>query len=287
MNTAASFLAAVSIPLRRILMESIVSFFAEQGLDFEIFLKASGILLLGALLISGILRFIFGKKTLLGYSISSSIAIIFIYVATALILTLAPELEWIVSPLPFADFSASSMHIFRFQGANYTIVAAQLLSMVILSFLVCLTDTWMPKGKNIISWFFWRCLTVVLGMIMHFIVNWLFNRYLPQGIILYAPAILLAILIIMLLTGALKFVVGIFLATVNPVIAAFYTFFFASVVGKQLTKAVLTTGILTGVVYLLQDLGITGLLLSTTVMAAYIPFLILLLLVWYIINKIF
>ena len=268
-------------------MESIVSFFASQGLDLAALLKASGILLLGALLVCGILRFVFGKKTLVGHSISSSIAIIYIYVLSALILTLVPQLQWLVSPLPYATFHENAVTFFTFQNAAYTTVAAQLLSMVILAFLVNLADSWLPKGKNILSWVFWRCVTVALGMVMHFIVTWLFYRYLPQGIALYAPVILLALLLLMLLTGALKLVVGAILTTVNPVIAAFYTFFFASLVGKQLTKAVLTTAILTGVVYLLQDLGIVGLSLAAGALAAYIPFALLLLLVWYVIIRVF
>lgn len=267
-------------------MESIVSFFADQGLDFWALLKAAGVLLLGALLLSGILRFIFGKKTLVGHSISSTIAIIFIYVAVALILTLAPQLQWIVAPLPFASFSDTSVQFFTFSGAAYTVVASQFLSMIILAFLVNLADTWIPRGKNILSWLFWRFVTVVLGLLMHFLVTWLFNRYLPQGIVLYAPVILLAILLLMLLTGALKLIVGLILTTVSPVIAAFYTFFFASVVGKQLTKAVLTTGILTAIVLLLQEFGIVSLSLAAAALVAYVPFLLLLVLVWYVIYRV-
>ena len=268
-------------------MESIVSFFAGYGLDYAALLKASSILLLGALIFSGLLRFVFGKKTLVGNSISSAIAIIYIYVASAAILTLLPKLQWILSPLPFAIFSNEAIHFYTLTGANYIDVAAHLLGMVILSFLVNLADRWLPRGKNILSWFFCRCLTVALGIIMHFIVTWLFHRFLPEGIVMYAPVILLAILIIMLLTGALKLIVGAILTTVNPVIAAFYTFFFASFVGKQLTKAVLTTAIMTAIVYLLQNLGIVSLSLVSAALAAYIPFLLLLLLVWYLISRVF
>lgn len=268
-------------------MESIISFFTAQGLDLLSFLKVSGIVLIGALLISGVLHFIFGKKTLIGHSVSSAISIIYIYVATAAILTLAPKLQWFVAPLPFAAFEEGYVTFFSFRNAAYTTIAAQLLSMIILSFLVNLADTWIPKGKHILGWFFWRCVTVALGMILHFIVTWLFNRYLPIGIVIYAPVILLAILLLMLLTGTLKLVVGALLTTVNPIIAAFYTFFFASVVGKQLTKAILTTAIITGIVYLVQDLGIIGLSLTAAALAAYVPFLLLLLLVWYIISRVF
>ena len=266
-------------------MESIVKYFNALGMDFGSMAKVAGILLLGALLLSSILRFIFGKKTLIGNSISSSIAIIFIYILMALIVSTVPKLQWLVSPLPFAEISENSIHFFSFQGSVYTIVASQLLSMIILSFLVNLADTWLPKKTNLFAWIFWRFVTVTLGLIMHYVVTWLFTKYLPMGIVVYAPVILLAILILMLLTGALRLIVGAILTTVNPIIAAFYTFFFASIVGKQLTKAVLTTGIMVGIVYLLQHFGITALIFTTAALMAYIPFLVLLVIVWYVVTR--
>lgn len=266
-------------------MESIVSYFAGIGIDFWSFLKFAGILLLGALLISSISRFIFRKQTLLGSAVSSSIAIIFIYVVMVLILTVVTELRFLVTPLPFASISQDSIRFFSFEGASYAQIASQLLSMIILAFLVNMVDSWMPRDQHLLKWLLWRCLTVAIGFIMHYLATWLFNRYLPQVIVLYAPAILLAILVIMLLTGALKLLVGLLLTTVNPVIAALYTFFFATIVGKQLTKAVLTTAILSGVIFLLQDMGIGALSLAAGALIAYVPFLIVLVLVWYLVCR--
>lgn len=266
-------------------MDSIVSYFAEIGVDFWSFLKLAGILLLGAVLLSCISRFIFRKQTLLGSAVSSSIAIVFIYVVMVLILTVAAKLQFLVTPLPFASLSTESIRFFRFEDASYTDISAQLLSMIILAFLVNLIDAWLPKGKNIFTWTWWRVLTVVIGFLLHYTAAVLIHRHLPQGIVLYAPVILLTILVIMLLTGALRFVLGLILATVNPLIAALYTFFFATLIGKQVTKAVLTTGILAGVVLMMQDMGIAELSLMPGALIAYVPFLLLLIPVWYLVSK--
>lgn len=266
-------------------MESIVSYFAEIGIDFLSFTKLAGTLLLGALVISSLSRFIFRKQTLLGHAISSAIAVIYIYVVMVLILTVVQELRFLVTPLPFASISQDSIRFFSFDGANYTVIASELLGMIILTFLVSLVDTWMPKGKHLLSWAFWRLITVALGFLLHYAATWLLHKYLPQGILIYAPVILLGILLIMLLTGALKYLLGLILATVNPLIAALYTFFFATLVGKMITKAVLTTAILSGVILLLQNLGITTLSLAAGALVAYIPFLLLLIVVWYIVSK--
>ena len=266
-------------------MESIITYFSDLGLDFSALCKSAATLLLGALLICGVCRFIFRKKTMLGHAISSSIAIIFIFVVTVLIMTLSTSLLRFVSPLPFVDISSNSVHFYSFQNTDYLSISGELLSMIILAFSVNLLDNWIPKGNTIFTWFLWRILIVLLGVLVHYLVTCLFHRFLPQGIQSYAPAALLVILVVMLLTGALKFVIGIFLTTINPVVAALYTFFFANIVGKQLTQAVLTTGILAGLIVLLQKFGITALSIAAGALVAYIPFLLILILVWYVVNK--
>lgn len=266
-------------------MESIISFFAGIGVDFLSFMKFAGILLLGSLLVSGVFRFIFKKQTLLSQCVSSSIAIVFIYVVMVLIFTVVEELRFLITPLPFATISQDSIRFFSFSGADYTVIAAELLSMIILALLVSLTDTCVPKGKNLLSWMLFRVLTVTIGFMLHYAANWLFHKYLPMGIVTYAPVILLVIVLIMLLTGALKFLLGLILAAVNPLIAALYTFFFATVIGKQITKSVLTTAILSGLMVLLDKLEITALSLQPEALVAYIPFLLILTLVWFVVSK--
>ena len=130
-------------------------------------------------------------------------------------------------------------------------------------------------------------LTVVIGYLIHLVVIGLFATYLPEGLVTYAPVILLALLILMLLTGALKIVVGAVLSTVNPIIGGLYTFFFASVIGKQITKAVLTTAILSGLVIGLQAIGFGVVSIASAALMAYIPFMVLLIILWYIVFRIF
>lgn len=266
-------------------MDSIFLYFANVGIDLGVFLRFSGILLLGALLVSGISRFIFRKQTLLESALSSSIAIIFIYIVMVLIITIAKDLNFLVAPLPFVSITTDSITFFAFDGAAYPVIASQLLSMVILSFLVNLADMWFPRGKNLINWLSFRTLTVIFGFLMHFLVTWLFAHYCPVFIVQYAPAVLLAILLIMLLTGALRFIVGLILTTVNPIIAALYTFFFANIVGRQITKAVMTAAICSGAVLLLRKYGLTALSLEPGALVAYIPFLLVFVPVWYLVSR--
>jgi hypothetical protein len=89
----------------------------------------------------------------------------------------------------------------------------------------------------------------------------------------------------MILTGALKIIVGVILTTVNPLIGALYTLFFANIIGRQVTKAVFTTGIVTGLFYLLEKLQVAAISILPGALIAYIPFAILLLVCWYGIKK--
>lgn len=265
-------------------MEAVINYFASLNLNIETFLKSIGLLIAALFALALVGRFVFGKKSPLLLAVSSAIGILFIYAITIVLGGLGDEFQKFIAPLPFVTIENDSMVLFDFQ-ADYTVVTTQILSMIILSFLMNLADSWLPTGKKVITWILFRCLAVALGLALHLLVTGLLTAHLPEGLVTYAPVILLAILALMLLTGALKFLVGIVLTTVNPLIAALYTFFFANIVGKQITKAILTTAILAGLVLLLQKLGVVAIYIASAALAAYIPLIILLLLLWYIIGK--
>ena len=270
-----------------VFMETIVSFFNSIGIDFDTFWKAALVLLLGTFLMSIFGRFVFGKRSALNNAVSSAFGILFIYAVTVVLRSAGSQFSPLIAPLPFVSISGDSMSLFNFIGAHYTTICSEVLSMIILSFLVNLADGWLPRGKNILSWVFFRCLTVVIAYLLHLIVVGLFATYLPEGIVTYAPVILLGLLVILLLTGALKILVGALLTTVNPIIGGLYTFFFATIIGKQVTKAVLTTAILSALVIGLHYLGVSVISITSAALVAYIPIMIVLIVLWYIVCRIF
>ena len=257
-------------------MNTIVEAFQSIGIDFGVFWKSILLLLPGILVLSLLGRFVFGKRSALNIAVSSAIGIIFIYGATIVIGSLGTELDKFVAPLPFVTIQEQKMILFSFSGAHYTKICSEILSMVILAFLVNLADQWLPDGKNFFSWLFFRCLTVVVGYLMHLVMVWLFSTILPAEIITYAPVILLGLLILMLLTGALKLVVGAVISSVNPIIGGLYSFFFATIIGKQITKAMLPTLILAALVIGLHYIGLGVITFAGVALSAYIPVLLLL-----------
>lgn len=268
-------------------MDAIVSFvesIVPSGFAIEAFLKCALTLFICFIALGLLGRLFFGKKSTLNRSVSSAISILFIYVVTVVIHSLGVNLAFLVSPLPFVTISGDYMSVFAFSGAHYTVICDHVLSMIILAFLANLSDGWLPTGKNVFSWIFFRCLSVLLAMILHLIAFAIIHSFLPEGLLVWAPVVLLGLLVLLLLVGCLKVVVGLVLSTVHPLIGILYTFFFANVVGKQITKAILTTGILVGVVYLMNYFGATAVFIASSALIAYIPFLLLLLVFWYIIG---
>ena len=139
-------------------MNSVVNYFSSVGLDIVSFLKAIGLLIAALLVLALIGRFVFGKRSPLVLAVSSVVGILFVYVITILLGGAGEELKKFIAPLPFVTIENDTMYLFSFK-ADYTIVCAQVLSMIILSFLMNLADGWLPVGKNLFSWIFfrWKC----------------------------------------------------------------------------------------------------------------------------------
>ena len=254
--------------------------------DIRVYLTAAIVIVVAFLLLGIVGRLLFGKKSVLNRAISSAISIIFIYVFTVVVYSIGIDLAFLISPLPYIGIQNETLSIFIFEGVHYTIICNQILSMVILAFLANLADSWLPTGKKIISWFLFRILSVFLAMILHLIVNTIITILLPDGLLTWAPVVLLGLLAIFLAVGLLKVLIGTVLSVaVNPIIGVIYTFFFANIIGKQVSKAVLTAGLLTGLIYLLNYFQITTLVIAASALFAYIPLLIILLIVWYFIGR--
>lgn len=248
-------------------------------------LKFAGILAAATILLSLLNRVIFGKRSSLNHALSSAMGIFFILVISTIVYVFDPkDLAQYLSPLPYVAFSGDYLVLFSFTGNGFATICDELLSMIILAFLVNLLDTFIPKGKGIISWYFLRFLTVVLAMGVHYAVTWASNAYLPGFLVTYAPVLLLVILLLAMFMGLLKVVLGLALTAVNPIFGALYTFFFSSLIGKQLTKAIVTTFVLSAVIAVLNYFGTTMLCIAGAALAAYIPLLIVLLILWYLIG---
>lgn len=240
----------------------------------------------GALILGLVIHLIRDQCAELRHVLSAAMGILFVYAVSVLIYIFDPAgLSRYLSPLPFVTLDGDQLHIFLLAGSSLPAVSAQLLSMVILAFLVNLLDGIIPKGEKLLSWLMLRILTVALSMALHFVVTWAFNTFLPGTLAAYAPMILLGILTVFLLIGVLRFLLGLVLTIANPILGAIYAFFFSSKFGKQLTRAVFTTMLLAAVAFCLPVFGCGTLSLDPASLRSLIPASLLAALVWRIIRK--
>ena len=254
-------------------------------IDLMTMLKFIGIFAGISVALSLLNRVIFGKRSSLNHALSSAMGIFFILVISTVVYVFDPkELAQYLSPLPYVAFSGDYLILFPITSSEFAVICDELLSMIILAFLVNFLDTCIPKGKNVITWYILRFLSVLLAMGLHFAFTWASNTYLPGFLVTYAPVILLIVLILGLLMGLLNAVFSIVLVAMNPILGALYAFFFSTLVGKQLTKAIITTFVLTAIVAVLNYFGTSMLCIAGAALAAYIPLLIVLLILWYFIG---
>jgi len=261
--------------------------FIPAQLDILEMLKYLAFFALGSFVLGLVGRIFFGKRSELNHALSSSMGILFIYVLTIVIYTFRPwELDRLLSPLPFVAFSEEYLCLFSFMNGSVSAICYEILAMLILSFLVNLLDSFVTRGDSVVGWYFLRFVTVLLAMLCHLAIRWVFSTYLPDVLVAYAPMILLGVLAALLLLGVLNVILGVVLTAVEPVLGAIYTFFFSNIVGKQLTKAVVTTAVLTILAFALEYFGITVVNIAEASLVGYIPLVLVLLGLWYVIGHV-
>jgi hypothetical protein len=269
-------------------MDEIVNFLSSlfpAGFDYKTFYIVVGLLSAGLLVLGIVGRFIFGKHSIEHGAVTSVIGILFIYALAIVVHSTGIELNFMLSPLPFISLHGDTLTFFNFENVEFVALCGDILDMIILAFVVNIIDRWMPTGKYWIAWLLWRAASVILGTLAFTLVIGLLNHYLPEGLLTWAPVILLGLLVLSLAVSTLKYVIGGFLASVNPLLALLYTFFFATLIGKMITKAMLTSGILCAMLVGLSYFGISAINVGSNMLVAYIPLLIALLILWYIIGK--
>ena len=274
-------------------MDSIIAklqSYLPANFDLKSILMLALVFTVASLVLGFIGKFVFGKKSTLNQSVSSAIGILFIYIITIFVHSFGLDLKFLISPLPFFSVytSAELGEVVELYVPinDYVALCGELLDMVILAFLANVANSLIPQGKKIYTWLPLRILCVAAAMVLYSIANMLLARFLPEGLLMWAPVILLGLLVLMLLVGALKGLVGALLATVNPIIALLYTFFFATVVGKMLSKAMLTTLLIGGLIYALNHFGVVLIAIGSGVLSVFIPLLLLLLVLWYLLGMI-
>ncbi len=250
------------------------------------YVKFGGITVFGFLLLGSLFRFIFGKKAQLNHAVSSAVEILCLYIINIVIYSLGIRWELFLKPLPFISIEGDYLHIMPILSTDFHLVCEQVLKVVIIAFLVNLLEDVMPKGKKLLSWYFFRLVTVVLAVAANYAADLLISAFLPAEVFAMAETVLLCLLLALILLGSLKMLTGLVLSFLDPIVGALYTFFFSKLLGQQLAKALVSTALITALMALLEYLGLTTVFIAASVLTAYIPLLVILLALWYVIGHI-
>ncbi len=218
-----------------------------------------------------ILRLIFGKQAPLTRAVSASLTVLLLYLGVSLAWLFLPSLRQALTPLPFVSVDEQRLVLWELSSLPEQILYAALVRLSILALLVNAAELLLPQGEGVLSWYLWRGVTVVLTFGLYSLICTLVETYVPGLFGSWAKPVLLAWWALILLSGVLKLLLTLVLAAVNPIVAALYAFFFSNIVGRQFSKAILTTLILMALAACLNHLGLSQLLFSDFHLAAYLP----------------
>lgn len=231
-------------------------------------------------------RLIFGPNSSLSRAISASVCILFIYVVTVIVYILKPwSLDRLLSPLPYVSFCGEALVIHPFVGVSFQVFASEALSLIVLSFLVINSCSIIHSDSSPIRWAISSFVAVTLSMLLHLLANWAIKTFIPSVYTQYGTMLFFILLLLALFGGIAKIILGIFLTSVNPVFGILYTFFFSSKLGKAVSLSVLSAAIVTIVFSIIEYLGYSVIFISAADLLSYIPLLIALIILWYLIGK--
>ena len=257
-------------------------------ITFMAMLKFLGILAASVLVIGLLFRLFLGRRSALNRAICAGIGVLCVYVLTIIVYTFSPgNLDRFLAPLPLIQFHNEALYIMTFGETPFPTLCAEILSLVILILIYNLSDSLLPDGETTVAWLLLRALTIALAMTVHYFLQLLTREFLPQFLVTYGPTILMVCLLFALLAGIVGALLGLVLAVVNPILGFLFHFFFSSRLGKQLSKAMLTTSILVGVTLMLTHLGYGTIGISAVSLLSYIPLFLVLIALWWLLERVF
>lgn len=248
------------------------SFFSLSG-EFNWFDILKTVLFLSALFFAAgtILRVIFGKDSKTCRALSACLSIVMLYLAAILLYLFLPDIRSELASLPFVTVDHHRFVLWNLSELPDTILYSALIRLALLAFLVNFLEAVMPRGKAFFSWYFWKCATILLSLVLYRLCCSLADLYIPELFTTWAKPVILIFWSTILFSGIIKLLLSVVLTVMNPIIGALYTFFFSNLLGRQCSKSLLTTAVLVVLIVVLNHLGFAQFAFSDFSPASYLP----------------
>ncbi len=245
----------------------------------------SALLIVFVLGLGLVFRLFFGRNCAVNRGISGFLEVLFIYAATVTVYTLKPwNLTQYLAPLPFAIFRGDILIVSYSACSTIPLLCSQLLSLIILCFIVHLLNFVLPRGRSFVPWLLMRAVCVVLAVGVDLAANWALNAFLPAVIAESAPVALITVLAVTLLVSLFNPLLCILFTAANPIVGLLYTFFFSNTIGKNLTRAVLSAGMVFALFYGMDYFECIVIDITPGALLRYSPLALALLGVWYVFD---
>lgn len=232
-----------------------------------------------------VFRLFFGTRCMVNRAISGFLGVLFVYAVTVTLYTLKPwNLNQYLSPLPFAFFRRDILILTTSAYSSVSLLCSQLLSLILLCFIIHLLNFLLPGGNSFFLWLLLRLVSVALAIFLNLAANWALNTFLPGFLANSAPIVLVAVLAAALVVSLFNPLLCILFTVANPVVGLLYTFFFSNTIGKNLTRAVLSAALICVLFYLMEYAGFGVIDITHKALLSYAPFAAVLLGVWFVFD---
>lgn len=261
------------------------TFLPGSGSDWLEALKVVCILALGIFSVGAILRAVFGKGSSLTRSISATLNLILIYISAIAAYFYFPSLRDAMQRLPFLALAPDHFYLLDLSSMSWDLFFSSLLQLAVLALFVNMLESWLPKGKNLLSWYALRLTSSLCSFGLYLGFCYLTDAFMPMFFGSWAKWILLVFWGVILLVAALKLLFSAVLTVLNPILGACYTFFFSNLFGSQFSKAILTSVFSLLIISYLGKSGYAQVVFSQLTLSAYAPASLILLVALYLFGK--
>ena len=217
------------------------------------------------------LRLLFGKRASITRAVSASLSILLIYLAAVLLYLFLPDYRAQMAGLPFITVDEQHFTLWQLAALSDELLYGSILRLSVLAFLVNLLEAFLPEGDKLSTWYLWRCLTALVGLVCYRLVCGLLEQWAPELFSQWARSVMLGFWALIALSGILKVLLTVVLTVVHPIIGGLYAFFFSNLFGRQFSKSILTTLLLVGLVSVLNGLGFSRFAFSDFSLLTYGP----------------
>jgi hypothetical protein len=262
-------------------MDQIIALFLSQGDTLKLLLAV----VVAFWIIGAIFRLICHTIADLPRAASACLAVLFLYLLSALIWNQDGQSLLLLRALPFWGQLSDARGIYKLMKGDFSAFFVELCKLFVLVFVVNLgQDLWIRRKKrNVFAWLGMEVGILLVALLVNYGVSHLIDTYLPGGFAVWFPFTLLGVIGLLLVLALIKLIFRL----VNPILGAIFGFFSGNTAGRTLTKSVLATVLLSLAVSTLRRLGV-GLTLGqfNWPLSVTAPVVILFLALWYLLWRV-